>query len=49
MLRREERMGCQETQEVRPSLLKVSVEVPAEAVWRFLCAGCWREAEEEEC
>ncbi len=48
MLRPEERRGCQEMQEVRPSLLEVSVEVPAEAAWGFLCAGSWRGEEEEE-
>lgn len=43
-LRMEDRTCCQETQEVCPSPLEESV-----AAWRFLSAGWWREAQEEEC
>lgn len=46
--KREERTGCQETQDVHPLPLKVCVEVPAELAWRSLWAGSWRELEEEE-
>lgn len=46
--KREERTGCQETQDIRPPPLEVCVEVPAEVAWRSLWAGSWRELEEEE-
>lgn len=49
MLRkREERMGCPEEPDVRPSPLEVCVEVQAEVAWRSLWAKRWRELEEEE-